>query len=105
MPTSLRSLRPRINPALGTVLLLIGLNLLNYLDRYILNGAQPLIQSEFHATDQQMGWLTTGFFLTYMIFAPLSGWLGDCYRRKPLIITGAIIWSLATLGSGIVHTY
>ena len=31
------------------------LNLLNYIDRYILPGAQPLIQSEFHATDQQMG--------------------------------------------------
>jgi MFS transporter, Spinster family, sphingosine-1-phosphate transporter len=101
----LRKPRPRINPALGTVLLLIGLNLLNYLDRYILNGAQPLIQNEFHATDQQMGALTTAFFLTYMIFAPLSGWLGDWYRRKPLIITGAIVWSLATLGTAFVHTY
>ena len=98
-------MRPHKSPALGTVLLLLALNLLNYLDRYILNGAQPLIQNEFHSTDQQMGWLTTGFFLTYMIFAPLSGWLGDWYRRKPLIITGAIIWSLATLGSGLVHTY
>jgi MFS family permease len=94
-----------MNPAVGTVTLLLGLNLLNYLDRYILNGAQPLIQNEFHSTDQQMGWLTTGFFLTYMIVAPLSGWLGDWYRRKPLIIIGAIIWSLATLGSGLVHTY
>jgi len=28
--------------SIGTVLLLIALNLLNYLDRYILNGAQPL---------------------------------------------------------------
>ena len=105
MPTSLRKLRPRINPALGTVLLLLALNLLNYLDRYILNGAQPLVQGEFHATDQQMGALTTAFFLTYMIFAPLSGWLGDWYRRKPLIIIGAIIWSLATLGTAFVHTY
>jgi MFS transporter, Spinster family, sphingosine-1-phosphate transporter len=105
LPTSLRKPRPRINPALGTVLLLLALNLLNYLDRYILNGAQPLVQGEFHATDQQMGALTTAFFLTYMIFAPLSGWLGDWYRRKPLIIIGAIIWSLATLGTALVHTY
>jgi MFS family permease len=98
-------LRPRISPALGTVLLLLALNLLNYLDRYILPGAQPLIQQEFHATDEQMGRLTTAFFLTYMIFAPLSGWLGDWFRRKPLIITGAVIWSLATLGTAFVHTY
>jgi len=52
-----------------------------------------------------MGALTTAFFLTYMIFAPLSGWLGDWFRRKPLIITGAVIWSLATLGTAFVHTY
>jgi MFS family permease len=90
---------------MGTVLLLLALNLLNYIDRYILPGAQPLVQREFHSTDQQMGALTTAFFLTYMIVAPLSGWLGDWFRRKPLIITGAIIWSLATLGSAFAHTY
>lgn len=105
LPNFLRTLRPRMTPALGTVLLLIGLNLLNYLDRYILNGAQPLIQSEFHATDEQMGRLTTALFFFYMFAAPASGWLGDWLRRKPLIITGAILWSLATFGSAFVHTY
>ena len=90
LPTFLRSLRPRISPALGTLLLLLALNLLNYIDRYILPGAQPLIQREFHSTDQQMGALTTALFFFYMFAAPLSGWLGDRFRRKPLIITGAI---------------
>jgi MFS family permease len=105
LPTFLRSLRPRKSPALGTVLLLLALNLLNYLDRYILPGAQPLIQKDFHATDQQMGALTTALFLFYMFAAPCSGWLGDWVRRKPLIITGAILWSVATLGTAFVHTY
>ena len=105
MPNFLRKLRPTISPVLGTVLLLIGLNLLNYLDRYILNGAQPLIQQEFHATDEQMGRLTTALFFFYMFAAPASGWLGDWLRRKPLIIAGAILWSLATLGTAFVHTY
>ena len=105
MPTSNPSHRTRFSPALGTFLLLIGLNLLNYIDRYILPGAQPLIQREFHATDQQMGALTTAMFFVYMLAAPLTGWLGDRYSRKPLIITGAILWSLATLGTVWVHSY
>ena len=105
MPNFLRSLRPHKSPALGTVLLLLALNLLNYLDRYILPGAQPLVQKEFHSTDQQMGALTTALFLFYMFAAPASGWLGDWFRRKPLIITGAILWSLATLGTAFVHSY
>ena len=105
MPTSSQPLRPRISPALGTLLLLIGLNLFNYIDRYILPGEVSLIQREFHSTDQQMGALTTALFFFYMLAAPLTGWLGDHYRRKPMIIAGALLWSLATLGTIWVHGY
>ena len=92
-------------PALVALLLLTGLNLLNYIDRYILPGAQPLIQAEFHSTDEQMGALTTALFITYMLTAPLTGWLGDRFRRKPLIVAGAVLWSLATLVTYWVHDY
>jgi len=89
----------------ATLVLLIGLNLLNYIDRYILPGEVSLIQREFHATDAQMGALTTALFITYMLAAPLTGWLGDRFRRKPLIVAGAILWSVATLGTAWVHDY
>lgn len=92
-------------PALVTLVLLIGLNLLNYIDRYILPGEVSLIKSEFHATDQQMGALTTALFVVYMLAAPLTGWLGDHFRRKPLIIAGAVLWSVATLTTVWVHDY
>ncbi len=105
MPDTTTSVRTRLSPALGTFLLLIGLNLLNYIDRYILPGAQPLIQHEFGATDEQMGALTTAMFFFYMFAAPATGWLGDRMSRKPLIIAGAILWSLATLGTVWVHGY
>ena len=71
----------RFSPALGTLLLLIGLNLFNYIDRYILPGEVSLIQREFHSTDAQMGALTTALFIFYMLAAPLTGWLGDRFRR------------------------
>jgi MFS family permease len=86
-------------------LLLIGLNLLNYIDRYILSGEVEPIQREFRATDHQMGMLATALFFFYMLAAPLTGWLGNRMRRKPLIIGGAILWSLATLGTVWVHSY
>ena len=105
MNTSSQPTRPRLNPALGTLLLLIGLNLFNYIDRYILPGEVSLIQREFHSTDQQMGALTTALFVFYMLAAPLTGWLGDRFRRKPLIIAGAVLWSIATLGTAWVHDY
>jgi len=97
--------RPRLSPAVVTLLLLIALNLLNYIDRYILPGEVSLIQREFHSTDQQMGWLTTALFFFYMFAAPATGWLGDRFPRKPLIIAGAVLWSVATLGTAWVHDY
>jgi MFS family permease len=85
--------------------LLLGLNLLNYLDRYILPGAQPLIQRDLGVGDEKMGALTTALFIAYMCTAPLTGWLGDRFPRKPLIVAGATLWSVATLYTYFVHDY
>jgi MFS family permease len=87
------------------LLLLTGLNLFNYLDRYILPGVQPLVQKEFGVNDERMGALTYAFFITYMIAAPLTGWLGDRFPRKPLLVAGAVLWSLLTLLTSTVHSY
>ena len=107
MPVSaiLQPARSRLSPALGTLVLLICLNLLNYIDRYILPGAQSLVQKEYGWSDQAMGALTTALFFVYMFAAPLTGWLGDHFSRKPLIIAGAVLWSLATLATAWVHDY
>lgn len=105
MTASVQQLRPRFSAGFATLLLLIALNLLNFIDRYILPGAQSLIQKEYGWNDQQMGALTTGFFFTYMLIAPLTGWMGDRMPRKPLIILGAVLWSLATLSTAWVHGY
>jgi len=94
-----------VSPAVVTLVLLIGLNLLNYIDRYILPGEVSLIQGEFGWNDKRIGLLTTGLFIVYMFVAPLTGWLGDRFRRKPLIIAGAVLWSVATLGTAWVHDY
>lgn len=93
------------SPALVTLLLLIALNLLNFVDRYILPGELSLIQHEFHSNDQQMGALTTALLFVYMLVAPMTGWIADRFPRKPLIVLGATLWSLATLATVWVHDY
>ena len=85
--------------------LLTCLNLFNFIDRYVLPGVQPLIQKEFHVNDAQMGLLTSAFFFTYMIAAPFTGWLGDRFPRRPLIVAGTLLWSIATLFTATVHDY
>jgi len=85
--------------------LLTALNLLNYIDRSVLFAVQPLVQTEFHLTDAQIGYLTSAFIGFYMVAAPFVGPLADRYSRKLIIVFGALFWSALTLVTAVTHTY
>jgi multidrug resistance protein len=85
--------------------LLTALNLLNYIDRSVLFAVQPLVQTEFHLSDAQIGYLTSAFIGFYMVAAPFVGPLADRYSRKLIIIFGALFWSALTLVTAVTHTY
>jgi predicted MFS family arabinose efflux permease len=87
------------------LLLLTALNLLNYIDRSVLNAVQPLIQNEFHVSDAQIGRLTTVFLIFYTIAAPFMGPLADRYSRRLIIALGAFAWSGVTLLTAFAHSY
>ena len=95
----------KIAGATTALVLLTALNFVNYTDRYILPGVQSLVQKEFSLSDQRIGALTLCFFITYMLAAPLTGWLGDRFPRKPLIIGGALLWSACNVLTATVHSY
>lgn len=85
----------------GIVALLTGLNFLNYLDRFIVAAVLPRIQEEHHLSDFQGGLLATAFLLGYFVTAPVFGLLGDRMPRKWLIALGVLVWSAATIASGL----
>jgi len=88
-----------------TLAVLTGLNMLNYIDRNMLLGVQPLVQKEFKINDAQLGLLTSAFFFCYMIAAPLVGWMGDRFPRKNIVLFGIAIWSGFTLLTWLVRDY
>ncbi len=89
-------MQPRLYPR-AALAILTALNFFNYIDRSVLFAVQPLVQKEFHRSNAEFGFLTTAFFLVYMITAPIFGVLADRFQRKRLIIWGALVWSAATL--------
>jgi len=82
------------------------INLLNYLDRYVLSAlVESLRHSELHLSDAQLGLLMTGFILVYMLASPVFGALGDRGGRPRLIAAGVAIWSLATALGGFARSF
>ena len=93
-----------------SLLLLLGVNLFNYIDRYVLAAVEPEIQAHFFAPDDPnahalTGLLGTAFLVTYMISAPIFGWLADRMSRWLIIGASVILWSAATAASGLAGTF
>jgi MFS transporter, Spinster family, sphingosine-1-phosphate transporter len=91
--------------ATTALVLLTALNFVNYIDRYILPGVQEQVKGEFHITDAQIGSLTLWFMLAYMATSPITGWLGDRFPRKPMIVIAALFWSGINFLTATVHSY
>jgi MFS transporter, Spinster family, sphingosine-1-phosphate transporter len=91
--------------ATTALVLLTALNFVNYIDRYILPGVQEQIKGEFHLSDEHIGTLTFWFMIAYMFTSPITGWLGDRFPRKPMIVIAALFWSGINFLTATVHSY
>ncbi len=98
---------PLSNPAAAwwTLAILSGLNMLNYLDRYVMSAVLTPMQKELGLSDGDAGWAASAFMLGYFVAAPVFGYLGDRFPRKYLMLGGVLIWSLATAGSALTHGF
>ncbi|MCI0535630.1 MAG: MFS transporter [Verrucomicrobiales bacterium] len=80
--------------------ILTSLNLLNYLDRYVVSAVLTPIRDEFRVSDGELGRINTIFMIGYFLTSPLFGYLGDRSSRKWLIASGIFVWSLGTVLTG-----
>jgi predicted MFS family arabinose efflux permease len=85
--------------------LLLAVNMLNYIDRQVLFAVFPLIKSDLGISDTELGFLGSAFMFSYLVLAPLFGWLGDHWSRIKLASGGLVVWSLATALAGFAPGY
>src|ERR1019366_5737504 len=121
---------PAFRGARSALILLILINLFNYIDRYVLAAVVPNIKQAFFGANgttsngslnSLLGWcqqhlgfkpenallglLGTAFMVTYMVGAPVFGRLAERRSRWVLIGVGVLLWSLASGGSGLALTF
>jgi len=96
--------RKQLSPA-WILFILTGLNLFNYLDRYVLSAVLTPLQKDLGINDGQAGRLVTAFMIGYFVTSPVFGWLGDRWSRKWLIAAGIFVWSVGTVLTGFAATF
>jgi MFS family permease len=84
--------------------LLTLLNLVNYLDRFVVNAVAPKIQIALSLSNAELGAVKGAFMVGFVLTSPVFGWLGDRRPRKVLIAIGVGAWSLATAASGLASS-
>src|SRR5947209_20317303 len=92
-------MRKALSPG-WTLTILTGLNMLNYVDRFVLNAVRTPLANEFHLNYGQSGRMVTFFMIGYFVTSPLFGVLGDRLPRKWLIAFGIFVWSIGTVLTG-----
>jgi len=108
---SMTAMELKGNPGARTALvLLLGINLFNYIDRFVLAAVEPDIRATFFAAGDpnamaRTGLLAPAFLLTYMIAAPILGFLADRLSRWLIVGACVILWSFATAASGFAATF
>ncbi|GAA6218438.1 protein spinster homolog 3-like [Lates japonicus] len=96
--------KPAISPRQAhiAVAVLCYINLLNYMERYTIAGVLSNIQKFFDISDSTAGLLQTVFICSFLLLAPLFGYLGDRYNRKYIMIGGLSVWLVTAAGSSFV---
>ena len=92
--------------ARAALLLLTAVNLLNYLDRYVVSAlVESLRHSKLHLSDPQLGLLMSSFLVFYLAASPIFGAWGDRGSRPRLIAAGVAFWSGATALAGVARSF
>ena len=101
-------LKPKAIHWTALVLLVVSV-CINYADRGNLSVAAHSIETDLHVTQQQLGTLLSGFFLTYGLFQLVAGKIIDKFNVLWVLAGGYLLWSCATaatgLGTGIASIY
>jgi EmrB/QacA subfamily drug resistance transporter len=84
-----------------TLLLLLLVAFLDFLDASIVNVALPTIQHHLHFSVQNLQWVLSGYVLTYGGFLLLGGRAADLLGRRRILVAGTALFALSSLAAGL----
>ena len=84
-----------------TLAFLCMVGFLDFVDASIVNVALPTIRHDLHFSVQNLQWVLSGYLLTYGGFMLLGGRAADLLGRRRVLVTGMVVFALASLTGGL----
>ena len=91
---------PRHNPWLITLTVMMAV-FMEVLDTSIANIALPHIGGSLSATPEEATWVLTSYLVANAIVLPMTGWLGNYFGRKRVLLTCIMLFTFASVLCGL----
>ena len=91
---------PRHSPWLITLTVMMAV-FMEVLDTSIANIALPHIGGSLSATPEEATWVLTSYLVANAIVLPMTGWLGNYFGRKRVLLTCIVLFTIASVLCGL----
>src|SRR5271167_1139639 len=92
--------KPSHNPWLIATAVMAA-TFMEILDTSVANVSLPHIAGNLSATTEESTWVLTSYLVSNAIVLPMTGWLGNYFGRKRLLMTCVVLFTLASMLCGL----
>jgi EmrB/QacA subfamily drug resistance transporter len=97
----LDDLQARINPKVAVSVVFVAAMFISIMDTSIVNVALPSIGRDFRVAPTAVDGISISFLVSLAVFMPASGWLGDRFGGKRVLMTAIVIFTAASALCGV----
>jgi EmrB/QacA subfamily drug resistance transporter len=88
--------RRDLNQKVAVAVVYVAAMFMTILDTTIVNVALPTLGRDFHASSTALDTVVIGFLVSLAVFIPASGWLGDRFGPRRVLLTAIFMFTAAS---------
>src|ERR1700684_3234787 len=89
-------LQDRVNPKVAVSVVFVAAMFMSIMDTSIVNVALPSIGRDFRVAPTAVDGISIAFLVSLAVFMPASGWLGDRFGGKRVLMAAIVIFTAAS---------
>ena len=94
-------MRARINEKVAVSVVFVAAMFMSIMDVTIVNVALPTIGHDFHVSPTAVDGISIAFLVSLAVFIPASGWLGDRFGGRRVLLAAIVVFTGASVLCGL----
>jgi EmrB/QacA subfamily drug resistance transporter len=93
-----------MNQKVAVSVVFVAAMFMNIMDTTIVNVALPTIGKEFHVAADSVDTVAIGYLVSLAVFIPVSGWMGDRFGARRVLLSSIVIFTVASALCGLAQS-